>query len=307
MRWFLLLVFLASALHGQQRRVAITFDDLPRGGDSADGRKLAAVQEMTTRLLGHLRDIPVAGFVNPGSATAQTLGEPGFQSILRLWVESGAILGNHTFSHPDYNSTLLDEYSADILKAEPALVQAIGKRPVYFRHPFLHAGKEPEARQALDRFLAERGYRVAPVTLDNSDYLFAFVYASALEDDAVLARRVREAYIDYMDSIFTFFEQWSKEVVGREFPQILLLHANRLNADAMPELLAMMKRRGYRAVSLDEALTDPVYQSRDTYAGASGISWIHRWAHTKGMEVRWEPEEPNWVRDEFRRRRALRD
>ena len=50
------------------------------------------------------------------------------------------------------------------------------------------------------------------MTLDNSDWLFAAVYGNALQrGDAATARRVREAYIPYMESIFAFFEPRSSE------------------------------------------------------------------------------------------------
>ena len=70
-----------------------------------------------------------------------------------------------------------------------------------------------------------------------------------------------------MESIVAFFEARSIEVVGREFPQVLLLHANQLNADLMPDLLAMFRRRGYTFVSLDRALADEAYRLPDDYAG----------------------------------------
>ena len=54
-----------------------------------------------------------------------------------------------------------------------------------------------------------------------------------------------------MESVVAFFEQRSVEVLGREFPQILLIHASQLNADLMPDLLRMFQRRGYTFVSLE--------------------------------------------------------
>lgn len=70
----------------------------------------------------------------------------------------------------------------------------------------------------------------------------------------------------------SFFEHRSVEVVGREIPQILLIHASELNADLMPELLAMFRHRGYTFVSLSHALEGPAYQRPDEYAGPMGFS-----------------------------------
>jgi peptidoglycan-N-acetylglucosamine deacetylase len=84
--------------------------------------------------------------------------------------------------------------------------------------------------------------------------------------------------------------------MGHETRQILLLHANQLNADAMPELIATMRQRGYKLGSLTRALEDPAYSLPDAYVGARGLSWIHRWAIAKNMQPNEEPAEPEWIR-----------
>ena len=293
-----LLFFTALSAFAQPRQVAITIDDLPRGGDSRDARDLASIRDLTTQLLAPLRGIPVIGFVNAGRA--EQLGAPGLQTILKLWLDAGATLGNHTWSHPDLNTTPLADYEADLLRGEPAITQALGHPPIFFRHPFLHAGKDAATRRALEKFLADHHYRIAPVTLDNSDWMFAAVYAPALKSDPALAVRVRETYLAYMESIFAFFEQRTPEVVGRDIPQTLLIHASRLNADSMPALLAMMRGRGYQFVSLDDALKDPAYSLPDDYYGPGGFSWIHRWSRTKGLPPKGEPDEPAWIAEAYR-------
>ena len=82
----------ALAAFGQPRQVAITIDDLPRGGDLPGGRNLAAIRAMTVKLLAPLRGVPVIGFVNGGRAEA--LSEADLQTILKIWLNHGATLGN---------------------------------------------------------------------------------------------------------------------------------------------------------------------------------------------------------------------
>ena len=299
----LLALGLALCAAGQPREVAITIDDLPRGGDNAAANDLNAVRAMTAKLLAPLRGTHGIGFVNPGRESAKGMGPAGVQSILKMWREHGLDLGNHTNTHPNINQTPLADYQADILAAEPAITQARGKRSVYFRHPFLYTGKEEETKRALAAFLAAQKYRVAPVTIDNSDWLFAAVYADAGKRSAEEAGKVREQYLTYMDGMFAFWERAAVEVTGGDIPQVLLIHANQLNADAMPELLAMMKRRGYRFVSLEKALRHPAYRLTDGYTGPWGISWIRRWALAKGMKLTGEPEEPKEIMEAFKRRR----
>lgn len=285
------------------REVAITIDDLPKAGGARDC-DLASVKRLTSRLLEPLRagKVPVTGFVI-GSKCGDGLGREGLTQVLNLWLDAGADLANHTWSHPDLNRTPLADYEADILRNENVLRQALGGRKLrYFRHPMLHAGRELETKLALEEFLARHGYRVAPVTLDNSDWMFAYAYAAAkARGDAATMRRVADAYVPYLESIFAFFEQQSVEVVGREIPQVLLLHASEFNAEMMPALLRMMRGRGYRFITLDRALADPAYRLPDRYAGPGGFSWIHRWSMTKGMKPKGEPNEPEFVTREYQR------
>jgi peptidoglycan-N-acetylglucosamine deacetylase len=297
MRLFPALLLCAAALPAADRQVAITIDDLPRGGDRGP-QTLAAIRAMTAQLLKPFRrqKIPVIGFVNEGRVA---LGAQGLRQILDLWLDAGAELGNHSYSHLNINNIPLAEYTADILRGEPVLRAALaarGRKLTFYRHPFLFTGPTPGIKRGMQQFLDEHGYRVAPVTLDDGDYEFAALYIRPEFRD-----RVIRGYIPYMESIVAFFEQRSVEVVGREIPQILLIHASQMNADLMPGLLAMFRRRGYVFVSLDQALADPAYQLPDEYAGTGGISWIHRWSMTKGMPGKVEPDPPKWVEENWRK------
>lgn len=286
-----LILFTANCLVA--REVAITIDDLPRGGD-AHGT-LTADRAMTIKLLAPFQNghIPLIGFVNECHHTDE------LRPLLSLWLAAGAELGNHTCSHVDLNKTPSTDFEAEITKGERVTTAVLGHRPIYFRYPFLHTGKDAETKQAVQQFLRAHGYHNAPVTLDDSDYMFARVYADALAaSNHEKAKQVRETYLAYMESIFEFFEKRSIEVTGHEIPQILLIHASQLNADEMPDLLAMMRSRGYTFISLERALQHPAYSLPEAYIGPGGFSWIHRWSLTKGMKPKGEPDEPEWIRKE---------
>ena len=278
------------------REVAITIDDLPRGGDGGP-RDLANVRAMTERLLKPFREekIPLIGFVNEGRQV--DFGPDGLRQILDMWLDAGADLGNHSYSHLNINNVPLEQYTADIVKGEPVLRAALaahGKKLEFYRHPYLFTGPTPQIKSAMQEFLDRRGYRVAPVTLDDADYEYAALYTKP-----EFHERVRNEYVPYMESIVAAFEKMSIQVAGREFPQILLIHASQMNADLMPDLLAMFRRRGYSFVTLDRALADPAYQLPENYAGRGGFSWIHRWAATKGIKLTAEPDPPAWVQKAY--------
>jgi peptidoglycan/xylan/chitin deacetylase (PgdA/CDA1 family) len=277
----------------RHREVAVTFDDLPVISVTQLGA--AARRDITAKLLNSVKanKVPAIGFVNEyglyGFQTASE-GAPDEDgvSLLRMWLDAGLELGNHTFGHVDLHKTSLPVYKEDVIRGEAVTGKLLQQRALqlrYFRHPYLHIGRDLETRREVERFLAERGYRVAPVTIDNEDYLFAAAYSKAAErGDEQMMRRIGTEYIRYTQRVFEYCERLSAALFGREIKQILLLHANALNADYFGELAQMMKRRGYSFISLDEALRDKAYRSADTYIGEESINWLARWAITRGVK-----------------------
>lgn len=300
MKWWLLalaglvLPRLALAAEQPDRQIAITIDDLPIAHSGPGACQPARLRDLTGQLLGHFAGTNATAFVIANNCAGLSAAER--EAALRRWVDAGAELGNHTYSHPGLGRVTSEEYHADILRAEPLLKAVAGKSARYFRSPMLHVGPTLEKKVALEQFLRDHGYQQAPVTIDNSDWLISNALTKALASgDTALQERIRREYIAYMERVIGFFERRSVEIVGREFPQILLIHANVLNAQMGGELLAMLRRRGYRFVTLATALRDPAYQLPDGYIGPNGISWIHRWALGQGRPVVWEPDVPEWL------------
>jgi peptidoglycan/xylan/chitin deacetylase (PgdA/CDA1 family) len=278
-----------------RRQVVITIDDLPYAG--VPNCNPQEVIENTKKLLEPIRAarVPAVGFVI--AERCKQLSVEQKREILQLWLDAGVELGNHTWSHPDFNSTTLEEYGKQILATDDYLRNTIHLSKLsYFRAPYLHDGATPESRKQLRSFLAQHGYQEAPVTLDNNEWIFAAAYNRALNrNDMVLAESIEKAYIPYMESTVAFFEKRSVEVLGRECPQVLLIHANSLNAKTMGPLLQMFRERGYTFITLEQALRDPAYRLADSYVGPKGMSWIHRWGVTKGQPIQAEPQVPEWV------------
>ncbi|MEP6800815.1 MAG: polysaccharide deacetylase family protein [Acidobacteriota bacterium] len=293
----------AARPHGlPAREVAVTIDDLPGvsiAGSAADTRALAA---MTAKLLRALTDrsVPAVGFVNAGKLGPPGSPAPERLAVLRSWRAAGLELGNHTFGHPDLHRVGLEAFERDVELGEPdlrALFAGSAASLRWFRHPFLHTGTSLGDKRALEAFLSRRGYRVAPVTIDNSEWIFARAYSDARDAGRRdLADRVAAAYVPYMDAKFDYFERQSEALFHREIRQVLLVHSNSLNADHFGELLDAVARRGYSFVSLDRALEDPAYESLDTFVGNNGITWLHRWALSSGRRpLPGEPATPPFV------------
>jgi peptidoglycan/xylan/chitin deacetylase (PgdA/CDA1 family) len=290
----------------KSREVAVTFDDLPAPSDSVVSYAPEALQTMTARLLAELKvnHIPAIGFVNE-----EKLDRGEFDkrvNILKMWVNAGFELGNHTYSHVDLDTTALADYEQDFLRGEKvteALLRAKGRRERYFRYPFLDVGKTLETKRAFEAFLRKQGYTVAPVTIDNEEYMFAAVYAHAeATRDTATATRVAQSFLSYMNEVFAYFENFSVDTLGYEPRQILLLHADELDTDEMDALAKMMRARGYRFVSLRTALRDPAYRLPDDYVDGpdgGGVSWIEHWADTTDKAVPVGPDPPEYIQMDY--------
>ena len=228
--------------------------------------------------------------------------------MLRDWREAGYELGNHTRGHLDLHAVGLPAFQQDILDGERTLRPLLAERgqvPRWFRHPYLRAGRTPEERAALTAFLDQHGYRIAPVTVDNGEWVWAFAYANVLDgqpdtpERAATLERLKRGYLPYMLNKVDYYERQSQALLGYALPQVWLLHANELNAVAYADLVAGVQRRGYRVVTLDEAMRDPAYaRGEDGYNGRYGPSWLHRWAMAEKKPKDFyagEPEVPGWV------------
>lgn len=256
------------------------------------------MREVTSRLLAQLQraGIPAVGFVNEIKLRG---GDSARVALLEQWLDAGIALGNHTFSHVKFWDTSLEAYQRDVLKGERLIRPMVanrGLRPRYFRHPYLNTGTTAQSKMAFERFLAQHGYAIAPVTIDNMDATYALAYDNAHQArDTALQQRIAAAYIDHMRENFEYFERLSSSLLGNEPTQVLLLHANALNADHLHELIALLQERGYAFIPLERALQDPAYQLPDNFIGQTGPSWLQRWAISRGSDPGKEPRAPEWI------------
>ena len=290
----------SNAADPSTREVAITIDDLPAG--SANSMSAATITEMTTKLLTTLRDqkIPVVGFVN--ERKLYKTGEVDERiKALRMWLDYGFELGNHTYSHASLNQVGLQAWEDDIVQGESVTRLLLAEHNMtlrYFRHPYLDTGRDLQTRRQAEAFLVARGYHIAPVTLDAWDWMYAGVYEDAKKrGDSALQDELTRSYLSYSDQVFAYSEQLSKQIMGYEPKQILLLHGNQLEADHIGELLDVMRKRGYHFITLGDALGDQAYGLPDTYVGEEGTGWLDHWAITQGKPPQGAPVFPQWVID----------
>ena len=293
-------VLFAQAQPKPDRQVAITIDDLPAG--AANFMTADEITSMTTKLLTTLRDqkVPAVGFVN--EKKLYKTGEVDARiGALRLWVDYGFELGNHTYSHASLNRVSLQTWEDEVIQGESVTRLLLAEHKMtlrYFRHPYLDTGRDLATRRKAEEFLNQRGYHIAPITFDAWDWMYAPVYDDAKKrGDTKLQDDLVKSYLSYSDSVFAYDEHLSKQILGYECKQIILLHGNNLEAEHIGELLDVFRKRGYRFITLEDALSDQAYGLPDTYVGEEGTGWLDHWAITMGKPPQGAPEFPQWVID----------
>jgi peptidoglycan/xylan/chitin deacetylase (PgdA/CDA1 family) len=303
--WLLALFAVSAQAIEPEKSIAITIDDLP--WVDLDRHTPPGLGTHHARLMSALRQAkaPVVGFVNEDKLEADGVVQPDRVGMLRDWLALGAELGNHTYGHVDLHAAGLPVFQEAVLKGERVLRPLLaeqGQTPRWLRHPYLRAGEDVATREALANFLSGHGYRVAPVTIDNSDWIWARAYRRALDagDDAQL-ERLRRDYVPYLLAKVDYYDGQARTLFGRSIPQVLLLHANEINADTFETLAEALKAQGYAFTALEATLADPAYAHADGYNGRWGPSWIHRWAMAERKPRAFygeEPATPRWVLDQ---------
>ena len=279
------------------RTIAVTIDDLPINGADPGLPSLAALND---RLLAAVKrqGVPAVGFVNESKLYRE--GEVDARiALMRAWLDQGLELGNHTWAHPSFNKVGRAAFEEDVVRGETITRLLLGSRGQtlrWFRHPFLDAGASAEDKEGFERFLAARGYRIAPVTVDAWDWYYTYRYAVAKRrGDAALMERVASAYLVQCDAELDYAEAFAKRLFGRDIPHVFLMHENELSADHFDRVAEKMKARGYRFVPLEEAMADRAYAHEDRFVGG-GANWLVRWAVTEGVtDLPPSPEPPAWL------------
>jgi hypothetical protein len=187
---------------------------------------------------------------------------------------------------------------ADILRCEALLRPYAGFRRL-FRYPFLAEGKSAAGRDALRALLHAHGYRIAPVTIDTSDwYVDVRLRARLSADPRADISGYRRYWLDHLWDRAAYYDGLAREVFGRSIDHTILLHHRLATSLFLDDALTMFRSRGWRLADASAAFAQPELE-REYPTLPSGQSLV--WAAAKasgryGSRLRYPGEDDSYER-----------
>jgi peptidoglycan/xylan/chitin deacetylase (PgdA/CDA1 family) len=275
---------------GPRVPVALTFDDLPSHGPLPEGVTRAQVAARIIEALRTHKAPAVYGFVNAGKLTDR----PEDHEVLRLWRAAGFPLANHAFSHMDLHANAAEAFEQDVVANETSLQSLMGAENWrWFRYPYLREGDSPAKHRRVREFLEQRGYRVAQVTMDFSDWAYNGPYARCLaRKDAKGLEWLEASYMKGADRSLTRAQEQARTLFQRDIKHVMLLHIGAFETVMLPRLLKLLDERGFTLTTLEDAQGDEAYAARaDGLAGWNG-TWLQQLLRARGTPPPPDPDSP---------------
>jgi peptidoglycan-N-acetylglucosamine deacetylase len=287
--FFSLIFFLQITGVGAAQKVAITFDDLPLNGFLPPGVTRAETTKNVLAILKKRHVPPVYGFIN----AKKLEGNADSAEALKLWAAAEPV-GNHTYAHMDLEQNTPEAFEREIEEDEPAL-ELLAKKDDWrwLRYPYLHEGDTVEKRRAVRAYLKTRGYRIAQVTLDWEDYLWNTAYARCVaKSDTKSIAWLRSSYLSTAAEFVDLGREQARLIFGHEINYVLLLHLGAFSSTILPEVLDLLKKKGFKLVTLEEAESDPAYDSDPDAGLRDAGTLLDQWMQVKQIKYPEHADKP---------------
>ena len=239
--------------NGGRPQVAITMDD-----PSVDIGTLMTWHEANRRLLDLFaqRRLKVALFV-----CGMRVDQPEGQRLLSDWDKEGHMLGNHSYSHLNFNeaNVTYERFLSDFARNEPILQPYIHQTNM-FRYPGLKEGDTAKKRDGFRAFLKSRGYRNGCVTIDTSDwYVDKRMRERLTKDSSAPKEPYRDFLISHLLDRANFYRQLAIDTLGHEIQHTILLHYRPIEALFLADVMSAFEKAGWEWINADQAFDDPVF------------------------------------------------
>jgi hypothetical protein len=185
-----------------------------------------------------------------------------------------------TYSNQDYNELGIEQFINEIRLGDDALegmLSGFGQKERYFRYPFLHCGTTVKSKREAADFLESINNIDVPATILPEDYLYNLrLTKMGKEPDSTEFVGLLNEYVNHVLDEIERCELVARQVAGRPVKQILALQANRLNAVYLDEMLGAIEGLGYKYITIDQSLKDPIYSESEAYFGTRRLGWLDR-------------------------------
>lgn len=244
------------------RQMALSFDDAPY--PSSPYMSSYARTELYVKKLKALNIPPVMIFSNPckNPVAAETVAQ------MKLYVDAGHKMANHTCTHPRLDDTGYTAYAKDIAQAEEIL-QPLMTGQKFFRYPFLNEGTDPSLRDQVRGWLKANNYRTGDVSIDNDDYYFSTRVNDAKKAGKTIdMKKIEQLFVKHLVDAAEFYDELAVKTLGRSPKHVILLHERDITVALLEPLIEALRARGWTFISAEEAYKDPMYslKPKNTYA-----------------------------------------
>lgn len=196
------------------KKIALTFDDVP------DPR-------FTPRILDILHRYDVKStFFAVGHRVKK------YPDLVQRIHREGHVLGNHSFTHPQFRSRSVKQFQQEILRTEKTLSGIIGYRPKLLRPPY------GEINEGQVKWAKKNGYTIVNWNVDSLDW-------KGIDRTKVKANVLNAAG---PGSIVLFHAGGG---TGSDLTGTI---------EALPDIIETLRDRGYQFVTLPELLNLPKYK-----------------------------------------------
>lgn len=233
--------------------------------------------------------------------TGENLDSKKGRKLLLKWDEAGHIIANHTYSHNNYNDSLMtcEAYIEDIQKCK-VLISEYENYKNIFRFPYLKGGNTIVKRDSINSYLLQKGFKQGWVTIDASDWYINMRLIKRLKQNPNAdINGFREYYVNHIYERALYYNNLSVQINQRQIKHTVLLHLNLTSALFLNDLIEKFRNEGWIIDDYSEAILDPIYSEKPARMPAEqSLIWMQA-KQQGGFELRYPGESSKYEKNKM--------